>query len=198
MNKQKRNFLGKMLIAGTALVGATIPTMARGKRSVKMTEAQKDELFYIYQEEKVARDVYITLGKVYPNENTFASIQLSEQRHIDSAQGLCEKYNVDISGVDEDSIGNFEVPVLQDLYDTCIEMGNESLLDALRVGELIEITDIKDLEHAMIGMPNDVVNIFSNLREGSYNHLEAFQSAITRETSSISTTSTTGARRKGR
>ncbi|MEA3490932.1 MAG: DUF2202 domain-containing protein [Campylobacterota bacterium] len=153
-----------------------------GRSRAALTQEQKDELFFIYQEEKVARDVYITLGKLYPNENTFASIQLSEQRHIDAAQGLCEKYGIDISAVDEDQVGNFVLPVLQDLYDTCIGLGEESLPDALRVGELVEVTDIKDLDHAIndLDMPDDVIRVYENLREGSYNHLEAFQSAIAR------------------
>jgi len=146
-----------------------------------MTEEQKDMLFYIYQEEKVARDVYITLGNIYTNENTFASIQLSEQRHIDSARGLCEKYDVSIEGVDEASIGNFVLPVLQELYDTCVSEGKKSLLDALKIGELIEITDIDDLEHASVGMPADVVNTYENLKEGSLSHLDAFTAAIARE-----------------
>ncbi len=180
----RRNFLSKMLI--TSLSGAALLTtsaVARGGRtstSTPMTAVQKDKLFFIYQEEKVARDVYITLGELYPNENTFASIQLSEQRHIDSARGLCTKYGVNISGVDEGSVGNFVLPVLQELYDSCVAQGTESHLDALKVGELIEVTDIKDLEDAMVGMPTDVVNVFSNLKEGSLNHLDAFRSAIAR------------------
>lgn len=182
----RRNFLSKMLI--TSLSGAALLTtsaVAKGGRSststsTPMTETQKDKLFFIYQEEKVARDVYITLGEMYPNENTFASIQLSEQRHIDSARGLCTKYGVNISGVDEGSVGNFVLPVLQELYDSCVAQGTESHLDALKVGELIEVTDIKDLEDSMVGMPTDVVNVFSNLKEGSLNHLDAFRSAIAR------------------
>ena len=179
----RRKFFSNVLMGVGALAVSTVPSFARGKRSqtvTPLTEEQKDELFYIYQEEKVARDVYITLGKLYPNENTFASIQLSEQRHIDAAQGLCEKYGVDLSGVRENKVGNFVVPTLQELYDTLVEVGSESLLDALKVGEEIEILDIKDLEHAMVGMPNDVVNVFSNLKEGSLNHLDAFQTAIRR------------------
>jgi hypothetical protein len=138
-------------------------------------------LFFIYQEEKVARDVYITLGNIYTDENTFASIQVSEQRHMDSARALCEKYGVDTSEVDEDAVGSFVLPVLQELYDTCVGEGEESLLDALKVGELIEITDIDDLEHASVGMPADVVNVFENLKEGSLSHLDAFRVAIARE-----------------
>jgi hypothetical protein len=186
MNKNninsRRNFLSKMLVTGLSGVALlSNVSYATGNTIPEMTEEQKDMLFFIYQEEKVARDVYITLGNIYTNENTFASIQLSEQRHIDSARELCEKYGVDISGVDEENVGNFVLPVLQELYDTCVSEGKKSLLDALKVGELIEITDIDDLEHASVGMPADVVNVFENLKEGSLSHLDAFTAAIARE-----------------
>ena len=185
----RRNFLSKMLMTGAGGVALLTGTAnARGRkgdrsnRTPAMTKEQKDELFFIYQEEKVARDVYITLGKIYTDENNFASIQKSEQRHIDSARGLCEKYGVSVKGVDEGSIGNFVLPVLQDLYDTCVAMGEESLLDALKVGKLIEVTDIKDLDNAIddLSMPDDVISVFESLKEGSYNHLDAFQTAISR------------------
>ena len=186
----RRNFLSKMLVtslSGVALLSST--TYARGRRGGKsggstttgLTNEQKDMLFFIYQEEKVARDVYITLGNLYTDENTFASIQKSEQRHIDSARGLCEKYGVDITGVDEDSVGDFELQPLQELYDSCVAQGSDSLLEALKVGVFIEITDIDDLELATVGMPNDVVNVFENLKEGSLNHLDAFETAVARE-----------------
>ncbi len=180
----RRNFFSKMLVtslSGVALLTSATHASEDVNTTTIMTEEQKDMLFFIYQEEKVARDVYITLGNIYTDENTFASIQLSEQRHIDSARGLCEKYEVSIDGVDEDSIGNFVLPVLQELYDTCVSEGEKSLLDALKVGELIEITDIDDLEHASVGMPEDVVNVFENLKEGSLSHLDAFTAAIARE-----------------
>ena len=191
MNKNinsRRNFLSKMLVAGIGGVGLLSTTVqARGRGRVAtatLTDEQKDELFFIYQEEKVARDVYITLGKIYTDENTFASIQKSEQRHIDAARGLCEKYGVSVEGVDEGSVGNFVLPVLQDLYDTCVGLGEESLLDALKVGELIEVTDIHDIDHVIndFDMPSDVISVYENLKEGSYNHLDAFQTAIDRET----------------
>ena len=177
----RRNFLSKMLITSIGGVALLSGGAYAKNTTTKITDDQKDTLFFIYQEEKVARDVYITLGKLYPNENTFASIQLSEQRHIDSARGLCEKYGVSIDGVDEDSVGNFVLPVLQELYDTCVEEGQKSLLDALKVGEHIEITDIDDLEEASVGMPSDVVNTFESLKEGSLSHLDAFTAAIARE-----------------
>ena len=183
ITNERRNFLSKMLITG--VTGATLLSTSTFAKGTRLNKKQKDELFFMYQEEKVARDVYITLGKLYPSENTFASIQLSEQRHIDSVEGLCNKYNIDLSEVNEDVVGIFVLPKLQDLYDTCIAQGDESLLDALKVGELIEVTDIADLDHAIndFDMPNDVIRVFENLREGSYNHLDSFQVAIAREES---------------
>jgi hypothetical protein len=182
--KSRRNFLTKMLVVGasgvTLLSSSAYASKKTEDTTVVLTEDQKDMLFYIYQEEKVARDVYITLGNIYTNENTFASIQLSEHRHMDSAKELCEKYDVSTEGVDEDDVGSFVLPVLQELYDTCVSEGEKSLLDALKIGELIEYTDIEDLEHAMVGMPNDIVNVFENLKEGSLSHLDAFQTAIAR------------------
>jgi hypothetical protein len=165
-------------LLATSAVAAKGGKGGGGTTTSAMTQEQKDTLLFIYQEEKVARDTYITLGNQYPNQKVFGNIQGSEQKHMDSAQSLCEKYGVDISNVDETDIGVFVVPVLQELYDTLIAQGNESELAALEVGVYVEITDIDDLEHAEIGMPTDVVNVYENLKAGSYNHLDAFNAAV--------------------
>jgi len=190
--KSRRSFFSKMLVAGVSSATLFASTVeAKGRKKGKgggikatLTDEQKDELFFIYEEEKLARDVYITLGKQYPDENTFASIQLAEQRHIDAVQGLCEKYEIDISEVKEDEVGYFVSPILQSLYDDLVVQGGESLYDALGVGVFIEELDIGDLTEVIEeeGIPSDVMNVFENLREGSYNHLEAFQGALSRVT----------------
>jgi len=178
---ERRDFFSKMFIASAGSLGLLSLSGCNGSSSTditQLTEEQKYTLLYMYQEEKVARDVYIYLGDLYPDENTFAYIQLSEQRHIDVVEKLCIKYDVDISAVDETDIGTFILPELQDLYDTLIVQGAPSLLEALQVGVLIEETDIADLEEAAVGMPSDVVKVFGNIKEGSINHLEAFNYSI--------------------
>ncbi len=153
-----------------------------GNKPVQLTDEQKATLLYMYQEEKVARDVYIWMDDIYGTQtNTFANIILSEQKHMDAVEKLCIKYGVDISGVDENDIGVFILPVLQDLYDTLILQDN-TLEEALNVGILIEETDIADLEEAQVGMPNDVVRVFENIKEGSINHLGAFTYALSQLT----------------
>ena len=179
----------KILIATLALAMLTTGVLAANSASKRSTgksvtttttlsAEQLDTLVYIYQEEKVARDTYITLGNMYSNQNVFANIQESERTHISKAKALCEKYGADISTIDESNIGEFVVPVLQELYDTLIAQGSQSELAALMVGEYVELTDIEDLEHAEIGMPSDVVQVYENLKAGSLSHLDAFRSAI--------------------
>lgn len=187
--QKRRDFFSKMLVTGAgslallSLSGCNSSDSSDSSDTVmQLTEDQEADLFYIYQEEKLARDVYITLGNEYPDENTFAYIQLSEQRHIDSVEQLCIKYNVDISAVNEDVIGEFVLPELQELYEQLVAAGVVSLPAALQVGIDIEILDITDLEERAVGMPSDVVRVFENLKEGSQNHLEAFTYALSKVT----------------
>lgn len=183
-DSKRRDF---MRVLGLGAVATATTAFASGgkNKSDELTDEQKDKLFYIFQEEKVARDVYITLGKQYPEESTFALIQISEQDHILSAQVLCERYGIDTSIVnlsqEDDFVGQFELLEMQELYNSCIELGQASLYEALKVGEHIEITDIEDLEHAAEGMPSDVVRVYDHLKEGSLEHLAAFEKAIARE-----------------
>ncbi|MEJ2656458.1 MAG: DUF2202 domain-containing protein [Desulfobacterales bacterium] len=151
----------------------------------QLTEEQAEIIYEIYEEEKLARDVYKTLGAIYPEENTFANIQLSEQAHMDAVRTLCDKYGIMITLSDD--TGNFTIPKMEDFYDNVYQTftvdRTGSLLDVLNVGIEIENMDIYDLGLALNGMPKDVVRVFNNLINGSLNHLEAFENAITRETS---------------
>ena len=149
---------------------------------IQITEEQKAIIYGIYEEEKVARDVYITLGKIYTEEYTFANIQLAEQTHMDAVRRLCVKYGIDIPELDKD-VSVFDLPEMEELYWHYVGQEELSLLDALKAGQEIEIMDIADLKAASEDMPRDVQNVFNNLMIGSTYHLEAFTIAITREES---------------
>jgi len=168
----RRVFMG--MAAATVLSVSVFGKVSR----VTLTKEQKASLLFMYQEEKVARDVYYTLGKKYPTAKTFANIQLSEQEHIDKVESLCIKYKVDISKVQESVVGVFVLPELQNLYNILVAQGSTSLLAGLKVGVAIEEKDIADLLVAQVGMPADVVKVFENLRAGSVNHLDAFNKAV--------------------
>ena len=182
--ENRRGFLSKMLVmgaSGVALLSSSALASNQNNGSSKLTEEQKDELYFIYQEEKVARDVYIYANGVYPEAGTFASIKGSEQRHIDAAEKLCINYGIDLSAVDESAHGEFDHDYLQGLYDSCIDtIDKGGILEAQGVGKLIEETDIGTLTNAieLMEMPDDVIRTYEVLREGSYNHLESFDAAI--------------------
>ncbi len=149
-------------------------------RTSVLTEEQKDMLFFIYQEEKMARDVYVRLGQMYTNEPTFGSMQITEQSHLDCARRVCDIYGVDTSSVDESVVGAFESPLLKMLYDTYVEKGRSSLRDALEMAEFIGASDLDMIEHASIGMPSDVVSVYEKLKKGTLIHLDTIAPVIYR------------------
>jgi hypothetical protein len=141
-----------------------------------LSVTQKEDLQYMYQEEKVARDVYLTLYNKY-NSQVFYNISQAEQKHMDSVKTLLENYNIEVP-VLSDEIGKFDLVELQELYDTLIESGSVSEYEAFKVGELVELTDIADLEEKIVNTPEDIEAIYQNLLDGSYKHLEAFRKKL--------------------
>ena len=144
----------------------------------------KKIIYSIYEEEKVARDVYITLGELYPDENTFANIQLSEQSHMDAVEKLCVKYGIEIPEGELVDVGDFSIEAMEILYDDYVERGQVSLEEALQVGIEIENIDIEDLGKTIYtkDMPKDAIRVLNNLLNASLNHFDAFTAASERET----------------
>jgi hypothetical protein len=140
--------------------------------SGELSEAQKEGLIFMYQEEKLARDVYNTLGDTW-GSRIFQNIARAEQQHMNAVEGLLKKYSIPIP-VSSSSTGVFADKNLQKLYNSLVEQGKRSEQDAYNVGVLIEETDINDLKSRMSGTPSDVHAVYSNLLRGSYNHLSAF------------------------
>lgn len=137
----------------------------------KLTDVQKEDLTFMYEEEKMARDLYIALGDKW-NLRPFLNIQNAEQRHMNSVKNLLDKYKMSVSTPKEK--GKFNNPEIQKLYDKLLKKGLKSQTDALEVGKLVEVTDIKDLEEKIKTASPDVKFVFSNLLRGSNNHLRAF------------------------
>lgn len=66
---------------------------------------------------------------------------------------------------------------MQKLYNQLVEMGSKSLVDAIKVGLLIEELDIRDLKEKIAAIDNeDIIAVFNLLMDGSENHFRAFYS----------------------
>jgi len=140
-----------------------------------VTEVSEDEdlgLAYMREEEKLARDVYITLFGMYDNQ-VFDNISKAEQRHMDQVLTILEKYNLPDPALP--NIGEFENDILQELYNDLIAQGSESETEALLVGATIEDLDIYDLANFTLETADqDIIKLYDALACGSRNHMRAF------------------------
>ncbi len=141
-----------------------------------VTDVQKEDLLYMYEEEKVARDVYRTLGDMW-GASIFYNIANAEQRHMDAIANLLVQYDIPVPALSSET-GLFQNTSLQALYDQLIEEGSISLEEAFHVGVLVEETDIVDLQARMVDIPSDIAAVYTSLLNGSYNHLNAFNRVL--------------------
>ncbi|MCA9379242.1 DUF2202 domain-containing protein [Candidatus Dojkabacteria bacterium] len=146
--------------------------------TLTLSEQENADLLYMREEEKLARDVYLTLYDKWGLQ-IFQNIASSEQKHTDSIKALLDAYGLADPFVD--GIGNFANETLQQLYDDLVAQGSESAAAAARVGALIEDLDIVDLENAMAATDNEaIITVYQNLQNGSKNHLRSFTSTLSR------------------
>ena len=108
------------------------------------------------------------------NMPIFNNISKSEQAHTNAIKYLLGKYSIP-DPVVNDAVGVFSNSELQNLYNTLIQQGSVSDIEALKVGALIEQVDIADLDKGLQDIDNsDITFVYNNLRKGSVNHLNAF------------------------
>lgn len=158
-------------------------------------------LIFMREEEKLARDVYLTLASLYPNASTFTTIgDGSEQTHTDTVRDMLEKYGIPDPNPDAnilpDSIGVFTGAdygwYFTEKFEALVARGSVSLLEAWYVGAFIEELDMLDI----VGCPKVIVEtdplveagqcgltytdepalqtMYTHLVEGSKDHLRAY------------------------
>ena len=137
------------------------------------------DLLQMREEEKLARDVYLTLYDKWGLE-VFQRIAHSEQMHMDAVGNLLKTYGIeDPVAKTGDARGVFADPDLQALYKQLVSKGSTSEVDALTVGATIEDLDIKDLDDAMARTTHDDIRqVYEHLRMGSEHHMRAFVSNL--------------------
>lgn len=145
----------------------------------EISEEEKEGLLLMREEEKLARDVYLELYDLW-GQQTFSNIAQSEHTHTMEVKALLDRYEIE-DPVTTDERGVFTNEELQILYDSLVEQGSSSLVDALTVGALVEDLDIKDLEDLIAEADNeDIIYTYTNLKMGSENHLRSFTRQLER------------------
>lgn len=143
---------------------------------ISLTTNELDDLLFLREEEKLARDVYLFSFEKY-NMQIFKNISNSEVQHMSNVLQLLNTYNIDDPASTE--IGVFNNSVLQTIYNELIEQSSISLIEALKVGDKIEDLDIRDLAlNELRTDKSDLLSIYGSLKCGSRNHLRSFHSQV--------------------
>lgn len=166
-----------VLMLGLAPAGFARGTPRAAAKStpviVALTDAEKADLTFMREEEKVARDAYLYFYGVW-GEVVFSNIAKSEQTHMNAIGKLLVKYGLPdpVAGL---GVGQFSTPEFQAMYDEVVALGSASFGEALSAGVLVEETDIADLTFALSETKvKDITTVYKNLRSGSLKHLAAF------------------------
>ena len=157
---------------------------------------EQTHLEFMREEEKLARDVYMELGAMYPKHPIFGEIDDSEQKHTNAVKAMIEKYGLDDPN-SNDNVGVYTGEnygwYFAEKFKFLVERASLSELDALYVGAFIEELDMMDInqcpqvivetenginditECGKIYTDNsDVNNLYASLLDGSDSHLEGY------------------------
>ena len=141
-----------------------------------LSQLEIDDLNFLREEEKLARDVYLYSYDLY-NLQIFKNVSNSEQKHMDSVLELLNKYNLPDPA--SKKMGEFNNSELQNLYNDLTQKSSISVVEALEVGNLIEDLDIKDIatnEGRTINI--DLLDVYTSLKCGSRNHLRNYYAQL--------------------
>ena len=162
---------------GSGTSTCSLPSIVANLPYQEVDQTEQDEILYMLEEEKLARDVYKAMDDLW-GLRVFRNIARAEQTHMDGIASLIEKYDLP-DPVGDNGAGVFTNGDLQELYGQLVEQGSRSLNDALLVGATIEDLDIADLQKALAKTDNeDIQTVYQNLTKGSRNHLRAFISLL--------------------
>jgi len=167
-----------LAIAGTSysMAGSSHGKGVGSGVSGPITAIEIEDLKFMREEEKFARDSYIVLGEEW-GLTIFSNIAESEQKHMDALKQLLDKFGITdpVKDESESGIGDFANSYLDALFDELMIWGLTSEMDGLKVGGAIEEVDIRDIHHMIEQADNeDIITTYESLLCGSRNHLRAF------------------------
>jgi len=189
-------------VIGVAIIAGAISTKAVFASSeVEIDEGSLDSneqahLMFMREEEKLARDVYLKLGEMYPDSEIFGNIDDSEQTHTIAVKDKIEEYGLEDPNTN-DNIGVFTGEdfgeYFREKFELLVERASISELEAYYVGAYIEELDMMDINQCpqiIVEMDNgindinecgkvytdkqDIIQLYTSLLDGSDSHLESY------------------------
>ncbi|WP_299872745.1 DUF2202 domain-containing protein [uncultured Cocleimonas sp.] len=146
-------------LVGLAIIAGTSSAMARGgkafsknnqatTKTMTLDKNEQAHLMFMREEEKLARDVYLKLGEMYPDSRIFGKIDDSEQKHTMAVKDMIEKYGFEDPNTN-DNVGAYTGKdygeYFTEKYNLLVKRASISELEALYVGAFIEELDMQDI-----------------------------------------------------
>lgn len=187
------------------LFSANVSASKNGKNSKGSSSLDRNEashLTFMREEEKLARDVYLTFAEFYPQQGLFSKIATtSEQTHTDTIRDKLAQYNLPDPNPETNNLpeilGIFSGDewgwYFTEKYTALVGQGSNSELDALYAGAFIEELDMHDIAECPQVMVDagysdpcglhytdekGLTNAYRSLIDGSEQHLRAYVGQI--------------------
>jgi len=177
IGRMARNAGVALLMAGTLVLGACGSDDSDTLSFSDLSTAEFDSLYYMREEEKLARDVYLALYDIWADD-IFSNIAASEQTHTDAVKALIEKYQL-IDPAADNPPGVFTNPKFTVIYDAYLKLGSQNRLSAITVGVTIEELDIMDIARWLQDVQRtDIRDVYESLMCGSRNHLRSYYAEL--------------------
>lgn len=169
---------GSQGAAPQAYRSAEFAALAALPRGAALQAAEIAKLVALYEEEKLARDVYAALGDRF-GLPVFKNLALSERSHMDLLSALLSRYGVTIPA--DRGAGRFQDAENAAAYKRLVEEGLRGEAEAASIGARIERGDIQSIRELVQSDPDeDVRYVLDRLMAGSENHLAAFERRLRR------------------
>ncbi|MCB9224971.1 MAG: DUF2202 domain-containing protein [Crocinitomicaceae bacterium] len=166
----------KLLMIAITFMGLGLSSCSKeeGDQSelIGLSDEEKQDLMFLREEEKLARDVYLHSFDEY-GVNIFKNIANSEQSHMDEMLSVITYFGLVDPAHSERGV--FNDPELQELYNQLVTQSDISLVEAYKVGATIEDLDINDLNNCESRTSvSTILDAYEFLECGSRNHLRQY------------------------
>lgn len=138
--------------------------------------AGPSDLIRLYEEEILAHDLYVILGKKHPDVRPFQNIPRSEQMHREALAAVLKAEGIALPKAPKGR--RFVSEGLDGIFAKWRAEGKKSAAAACRVGVRLEDHDIADLRKAQADFPKHK-EMFAQLEAASNNHFRAFHRNLT-------------------
>ncbi len=163
-------------------------------KDLTLTDSQRHALAHMWSEEKMAHDAFEAVYGLYPHLRLFYNIgHWSEVQHMTAVEELVALYNIDVNDYSNKDAhykptelramgaGDYAISDFETRYkDTLIPYAKQGDIQALKIGCMVEVQDIRDLTGFLGQVDGNkyLEKTFKYLVAGSQSHYWAYHYAL--------------------